>query len=167
MAGSKAISYAEQTLGVHTTYEEAHQLANEAATLRQKIATMRRMKSAWEVSYLDAEYEFISDLRGANKDMSQTAFDKFAKVEVHRDASLRSKRSELAEEATKIERCEADLATLKIRCDIAVARLNELGGYFAYLASLKNAETLTAHGEAITKTMDRVESWPPDPHATV
>lgn len=150
MAGSKAIGYAENDLGVHTAYEEALKLASEASDLRQHIATMRRMKVAFETAYLDKEYEFTSDLRGKNAHMSQTAFDKFVKVEVHRDPELRSIRAKLAEEATKIERCEADLATLKLRCDIAVARLNELGGYLAYLASVKAASA------------SKGQDWPPD-----
>jgi hypothetical protein len=165
MAGDKGLAYAEQHLGVHSVHDEAHTLTNEAAVLRQKIVTLKHAKADAEALYLDAEYDFISDLRGANKDMSQTAFHALSKTEVHRDANLRSIRATLASSAAEIERAEADLSTLKLRIEIAVARMHELGGYLGYLASLKNAETLAKHGEAMTKAMDRVESWPPDPNA--
>ncbi len=151
MAGNKALEYAEKDLGVHTVHEEAHQLTNEAATLRQKIATLRRQKVDVEALYHDAEFNFISDLRGANQHMSQTAFDKHAKIEVHRDASLRTMRGSLANDAEQIERAEADLSTLKLRIEIAVARMHELGGYLNYLSAVKNA--------AVYK---QGVDWPPD-----
>lgn len=139
MAGDKAIPYAENTLGVHLVHQDAERLASEAAALRQKIVTLKHAKAGDEALYLDAEYDFISDLRGANKDMSQTAFDKLAKVEVHRHPALRSIRATLASDAERIERHEAELATMKLRIEIAVARMHELGGYLGYLAAVKNA----------------------------
>ena len=157
MAGNKAVSYAEDALGVHAVFEAAQQHEEEAGLLRLRIADLRRVKAAGESAYLDAEYDFISDLRGANKDMSQTAFDKLSKMEVHRDPNLRLLRADLAEQARGIERCEANLATLKLRCEIAVARLHELGGYLAYLAAVKNAEVFKK-GAA--------DNWPPDPGRT-
>lgn len=151
MAGAKALTYAEETLRVHAVYHEAQDLATQATELRQAIAGMRRVKSDLETMYLDAEYDFISDLRGANKDMSQTAFDKFAKQEIHRDPSLRSLRADLAEHGHKIERADIELSNVKVRIDIATARLHELGGYFAYLAALKNT------------AQKKSEDWPPSP----
>ena len=141
MAGAKALKYAEETLRVHSVYDEAVALAAEADSLRVNIATMRKLKATAETIYLDAEYEFISDLRGANKDMSQTAFDKFAKQEIHRDPNLRAMRGDLAEQSHKIEQAEGNLATVRNRIEIATARMHELGGYLAYLAAVKNAET--------------------------
>lgn len=140
MAGAKALQYAEDTLKVHSVYEEAQALAAEADTLRGEVTNLRKLKHTAEIIYLDAEYDFISDLRGANKDMSQTAFDKFAKQEIHRDPNLRAMRADLAEQSHKIEQAEANLATVRSRIEIASARMHELGGYLAYLAAVKEAE---------------------------
>lgn len=165
MAGAKALRYAEETLGVHTVYEQALALAEEASSMRQTIAGMRRMKADVETIYLDNEYDFISDLRGANAGLSQTAFDKLAKQEVHRDPNLRAMRGDLAEHSHKIEKAEGDLATVRHRLDIATARLHELGGYFAYLASLKNAEHVGKHAAPMDSVWPGVDSGTSAPNA--
>lgn len=141
MAGAKALKYAEDHLKVHSVYEEALALVAEASHLRVDVITLRRLKATAETIYLDAEYDFISDLRGANAGMSQTAFGPFSKQEVHRDPTLRGLRGDLAEQSHKIEQAEANLSTVRNRIEIVTARMNELGGYLAYLAAVKEAET--------------------------
>lgn len=157
MAGAKALKYAEDVLRVHSVYDEAKALVAEADKLRVSIANMRKLKATAETIYLDAEYDFISDLRGANKDMSQTAFDKFAKQEVHRDPHLRSMRGDLAEEHHKIEQAEGNLSTVRNRIEITTARMHELGGYLAYLAAVKEAEIAATSATAKPASLG---AWP-------
>lgn len=145
--GRKALEYAEDRLGVHKVFEEAQVLAARLAELRESVVTMRADKARAEDAYQTAEYAFVSDQRAQLFEMSQTAFDKAIKAAVHNEPSLRALRADLAQRSTNLEMQEAAVSRARVDIEIATARMAELGGYFAYLAALKNAETAQKYGQ--------------------
>lgn len=151
--GRQALEYAERTLGVHRVYEDVQATAARLAETRESLATMRAEKARAEADYTDAEYAFITDQRAQLAEMSQTAFDKAIKAAVNKEPNLRAMRAELAQRHTNIELTEASIARMRVDVEIGVARLHELGGYFAYLAAIKNAETAR---------LPRADDWPSD-----
>jgi hypothetical protein len=159
--GRQALEYAEQQVGVHKVWEEAQVHAAYLSELRTQLAHMRHAKAVHEDAYQTAEYEFITDTRAQLAEMSQTAFDKAIKAAVHKEPSLRSMRADLARESLNIELTEANVARARVDIEIATARLTELGGYFAYLAAIKEAETRMKYPPATAVQIPSVEDWPP------
>lgn len=151
MAGRRAIDYAENSLGVHTVYEEAKRLVHDIDTARGNLALKRRGKAYAEEVYTDAELAFVADMRVDNPDLSQTAFDKFIKGKIHLQPHLRKQRAELADLNYEIEVVEREIKRLQNLLEIATARMGELGGYLHYLAEIKAAETAST-GQ---------DNWPP------
>lgn len=127
---------------MHSAHTAAQDAAAEAERLRRNLALERRVKADMEERYRDAELEFISDQRGNHADLSQTAWEKLAKELVHKEPDLRKLRGQLADKALELEATEASVRKAQTDCDIAVARLHELGGYLAYLAAIKQASLL-------------------------
>lgn len=150
--GRKALEYAERNLGVHKVYEEAQVAAARLAELRESVVTMRADRARAEQEYLDAEYDFVTTARADLQEMSQTAFDKHIKIAVHNHPKLRPLRADLAQRSTNLELQEAAVSRGRVDVEIAVARMSELGGYFAYLAAIKNAETVK---------QQMSDNWPP------
>lgn len=151
--GNRGVKYAEEQLRVHDVHAEAKAHAHDADTQRRNLALKRRAKVAAEEAYTDAELAFIAVTRGQNSSMSQTAFDKFVKGEIHLDPELRKMRGGLADLAYEIDGIEAEIRRSQNLLDAATARMVELGGYLDYLAALKNAESAPA-GQG--------DNWPPD-----
>jgi hypothetical protein len=163
VAGGKAIKYAEETLGVHDVYVQAKTLPGAIEGLRRSVALKRRTKTSQEDLYTDAELQFIANKRGENSSMSQTAFEKFIKGEIHLEPTLRKWRGELADLNFEIESDEAAIRRLQYDLEIATARMTELGGYFAYLAAVKTAE-VASHQPTHVWGMplgNPDENWPP------
>lgn len=138
---------------MHDVYGEAQAHAHDADTNRRNLALKRRAKWALEETYTDAELEFIAVKRGENSSMSQTAFDKFIKGEIHLDSNLRRMRAELADLNYQMDTIEAEIRRAQNLLDATTGRMHELGGYLHYLAALKNAESAPA-GQG--------DNWPPD-----
>jgi hypothetical protein len=157
--GRQALTYAEQNLGVHKVYEEAQRAQSELTELRNKLVTMRHEKRVAELAYADAELDYYSEVRAELADMSQAQFDKHIKVAINKHPELRAQRGRLAELAGSIDSGEAYVAHLKGDLEVALARMTELGGYFAYLAAVKEAETARLHPPR-NPAVDG-EDWPP------
>jgi hypothetical protein len=73
--------------------------------------------------------------------MSQAAFDRHIKVAVSKEPNLRAMRARLAELSNNLDTMEAHVSHARVDLEVATARMSELGGYFAYLAAIKSAET--------------------------
>ncbi len=138
---NKALDYAEKKLGVHTVWEDAQsQLAelNELYTDLDKSQDQRR-ELAEQIA--DREGELLSDERGRHPEMSAAAFDQHFKGIKRGDTALQGFRAKHMEVSGIINGLEYDVDLLKHRLRLSEARLIELGGYFNYLASVKQDET--------------------------
>ena len=151
LVASKALEYAEVTLGVHTVYEEARTAHNGLDECLTRLSEARDNKRLLEYNLADREQEIIQQCWIDNPDMAQGKMDKFAKVQIHADAGWKAIRSQLAETLSEIDGLECDKTTLETGIKIAVSRLHELGGYLAYLAAVKQAaSTNTTENPGVT-----------------
>jgi len=139
--GRAALDYAESQLGVHTVYEHTQMHLESFDMERSRLDNLRKLKTEKEADYAVAEYEFISEARANDPDSSQTAFEKAVKRLVALNPRLRELRKALADLAYDIDMSETNVARFRMMTELGIARMNELGGYFHYLAAIKQAET--------------------------
>jgi hypothetical protein len=155
-AGSKALAYAEQTLGVHAVFEGVQSAMEQLEQARHILTEYRRYKADEEEKYADAELAFYSDTRATLAEMSQAQFDKHIKVAINQEPELRRLRGVLASRARQIEQAETDVSIFRTRVEVGIARMTELGGYLEYLAAVKRAETVSKY-----PSVAPAEDWPP------
>lgn len=139
---NKGLLYAEKDLGVHTVYQEATaalQNLDEVVTDLDKAQDERRYL-AEDIAQWEADLTLRE--RGANSEMSATAFEQYLKLAKQNDKDLKRLRQQMIGLHSRIQGLEYDMEMLKLKVRVKVARMNELGGYFAYLVQLK-AETPT------------------------
>lgn len=139
---AQAVSYA-QSIGLDSVYEEAQQALTEWNKAEHTAIAARHVLRQLEEQLADRELEVASLERAANPDMSATAFEKHMKAASRGDAQCREIR-----EGISNARWELDCAVLtsdeaKHTLRIKSARLNELGGYFSYLAAVRVASLQT------------------------
>lgn len=139
--GRAALDYAERELGVHSIFDHTQMHLEQHDTERSRLDNLCKRKAEKEADYTLAEYEFISEARAADPDSSQTAFEKAVKRLVALNPRLRELRKELVELAYEIDMSETNVARYRMMTELGIARMNELGGYFQYLAAIKQAET--------------------------
>lgn len=137
---AKALDYAEQQLGVHEVYEQARKARNDLDECLTRLSEARDKKRDLEFRLSDREMEIAADERGRHPDMSQAAMDKHLKQAFAQDDSWRELREQLSKVIGDAEGYEYDKAIHETDIRIAVARLQELGGYFNYLAAVKQAD---------------------------
>lgn len=135
-----ALDYAENVLGVHKVSEEANKLLMDldefTGMVDQAIDKRRTLDDAVEARKMD----LLIEERGQHADLSQAAMDKRLKERYHTDGTLRTLRNAHAAAAAEASGLELDIEVLKYRIKVKVARMEELSGYFNFLAAVKNAE---------------------------
>lgn len=102
-----------------------------------EVAKQKDLRRTLDDAIATRELEIYSDERGKHADLSQAALERHLKVETHRDPQLVELRSKLSACISSIEGFEYDIRAFETDVRIAVARMNELGGYFNYLAAIK------------------------------
>jgi hypothetical protein len=137
-AAVKALTYAEEQLGVHSVYDEARENYVKLDNLMTDLGNARDKKRTLERDIQDREFEIMSDERSKHPEMSAASMDKHLKLAYHADPPLRVLREEHISIVNDLDGIELDKSALEIAIKIAVARLHELGGYFEYLAAIKN-----------------------------
>lgn len=135
----KALRYAEDTLGVHTTHAAAIESRDKLDSLHNDLLQCKNKRRFLESYLQDREMELLEEQRGANPDMSQAAFERHMKVVLSNDGDVRETRDELATLAGEIDDLQYKIEIIHLDIKIAVARLQELGGYFEFLAVIKQA----------------------------
>lgn len=136
-----ALEYAENTLGVHRVQEEADALLAELDSAMSELDEAIDARRTLDEKISDAEMDILIAERGKHADMSQAGMDRHLKEVYHKDESLRRLRMERNAKAGLATGLELDIEYTKYRLKVKVARMEELGGYFRYLASVKDAET--------------------------
>lgn len=137
--GLKALQYAESQLGANSVYEgalHANKKLEEAIFELNNMRAEKRMKEAFRI---DREMELIEEERRTNPQESQASFERRFKVVLSNDGDIRGVRDELSFLAGQIDDQERVVKVLTEDIQIAVARMQELGGYFQYLAVIKQA----------------------------
>jgi len=138
---NKALTYAEVTLGVHKTHESALIARENLDECFNDLDKALDKKRELTEAIADREADLLSDERGKHSDLSQTAFDSHFKAAKGKDSFLRASRHELNTVQSEIQGLEFDIELHKTDIRIAVARMEELGGYLNYLAAVKADNT--------------------------
>lgn len=138
---AKAVTYAEDTLGVHVVYERAQELQAELGSVGKWLVDARVNKRNLETKLSDIEMEVAITERGKHPDMSQAAMDKHLKAHNYANAEWKSTRNAILEVTNTIDALEFEKHSIDSDLRLATSRLNELGGYLQYLAAVKSANT--------------------------
>lgn len=148
---NRALDYAESYLGVHRVHDEAEALLaemDEALNALDSAIDARRMLDG---QIEDRQMLLLVEERGKAADISQAAMDRRLKEVYHKDETLKRLRMQRNAKAGEASGLELDIEHTKYRLKVKVARIEELGGYFQYLAAVKNAESAPApYAEAST-----------------
>jgi hypothetical protein len=151
---TKALDYAENTLGVHEVYEQLLRHIEDLDVSTSDLDKALDRKRQLEEDYADAEVELISEKRGMHPEMSDTKFRTELKVWERQHEALNSIRVMLNAIKSEIQGLEFDQSMLKARIQVGSARLAELGGYLHYLAEVKASANYKVLGKTI---LDGVE----------
>lgn len=140
----KALEYAEQNLGVHEVYGEAKAARDTLQNVIDNLIGARFKKREWESVLADREMELVIEERGKHPEFSATAMDAHMKRIKHTDEKCKNLRIEIAGHTNAIDALEHSKTMAEYDIKIAVARLQELGGYLEYLAAVKQHQARNA-----------------------
>lgn len=138
---AKALAYAEDKLGVNSTYETVLEKRNELDAALSELSSKRDEKRALEARLSDVETEVSIQERVKHTDMSEARMTQHLKQTLFLTPEVRELKSKLLALHGDIEGIEYDVRILEFDIKIGVSRLQELGGYLQYLASVKEANT--------------------------
>jgi hypothetical protein len=79
-AAVKALTYAEEQLGVHSVYDEARENYVKLDNLMTDLGNARDKKRTLERDIQDREFEIMSDERSKHPEMSAASMDKHLKL---------------------------------------------------------------------------------------
>jgi hypothetical protein len=148
---NQALDYAENTLGVHKVHDEAEALVAELDNALGLLDAAIDARRSLDEQIEDRHMELLIEERGKAADISQAAMDRRLKEVYHKDGTLKVLRSQRNAKAGEASGLELDIDYIKYRLKVKVARMEELGGYFQFLAAVKNAEPkLVQYAEAST-----------------
>jgi predicted nucleic acid-binding Zn-ribbon protein len=136
-----AIRYAED-LGLDAALKRATEARDKIDNVLSELSAKRDERRAIDEDIAFKEMDIQIDARVRFPDHSLAAWERDTKTAQHNDPELRALKQAHRQVTNDIEGLEYDLRVLDTDVRIASARMNELGGYFAYLAAVKNAETL-------------------------
>lgn len=138
MSGASAgLSYAEDTLGVHTVYEEAVAFQEALKTFLKELDELKSQKRNMTRLLDDRKMDLISDHRAKHPEQSQAAFDNHMKTVFHRDDSIAQCKLEISVIESSLDRKGSEVHLAEQNLKILIARMEELGGYLHYLGVLK------------------------------
>jgi hypothetical protein len=149
---NKALTYAEQTLGVHSVYESARNLQSSFEAVLLELKDARASKRSLEEQISEREVDVMIEETTKHPSMSATAMKEHLKKATQKDEALRRYRYMAMDLAGTIDTLEMRKSCLEQETRIEVARLNELGGYLNYLMSIKIASKVSAPHEATEAT---------------
>lgn len=138
---NRALDYAESYLGVHRVHEEAESLLAEMDEALNALDSAIDARRTLDDQIEDRQMILLIEERGKAADISQAAMDRRLKEVYHKDEALKRLRMQRNAKAGEASGLELDIEHLKYRLKVKVARMEELGGYFQYLAAVKNAES--------------------------
>lgn len=134
----KALTYAEENLGVHKVYETLLQHLEDLDVSTSDLDKALDRKREIEEKYADAEVDLVNEKRGLHPEMSDTKFKAELKVWERENDAMNQLRLDLNAVKSEIQGLEFDQSMLKARIQVGSARLVELGGYLNYLTAVKN-----------------------------
>lgn len=138
-----ALQYAEETLGVHSSYERALNAQHELDEITTELDKARDRKRELTEQVSEREMELLIQERGKHADMSQAGMDRHLAIVKAQDTLLVQLKQQLNGTAAQVDGLELDISIQQSIIKIETARMTELGGYFHFLAVCKQAELTT------------------------
>ena len=132
----KALQYVEG-LGLNSVYEHALEVRRALEAQQHELHNIKNRRRELEQFKTDVEMEIIEDERSKHPDMSAAAMEKHLKVCFSNSNDLRGTRDEMFLITAQIEAIEQEIDRCNLDLKIDIARLHELGGYFQFMAVLK------------------------------
>lgn len=145
----RSLRYAEG-LGLNSVYEHATEARKVLEDKYMTLNDLRNRRRTVESFQRDCEMEIVEAERSKHPDMSQAQMDKHLKVAFSNSSDIRESREELSLLAGQIELLEHEVDLLNADIRIDSARLNELGGFFQFMAVLKQSESSRKSKESTT-----------------
>lgn len=133
----KALQYAERDLGVHAVYEGARTTRDNLDSVFTELAGLKDARRLQEASIQEREMAIVADERGKHPDQSAAWMERHLKLAFGTDPELIGHRHNLSQILGDIEGREYDARIQEIDLKVAIARMNELGGYLNYLSVVK------------------------------
>ena len=149
----KALNYVEG-LGLNSVYEQVLEVRRVLGDKVLDLSSLRADRRALENAKDDTEMEVAEQERAKRSDLSATAFKEHIKSVYYNNSDIQSLRSQISDVTSQIEVLEHEINLLNSDIKIAVARLHELGGYFQFMAVIKQAQSLRE-----AKEIDEKDPW--------
>ena len=135
-----ALQYAEQKLGVHKVYEDAQEALAGLDDMLASLDVALDNRRASDDDIMAREMDLTIQERGKHPDHSEAALARHIKEVHHKDETLRDLRYKRRNQHATVSGLELDIEHRKYKIKVLVARMEQLGGYFNFLAAVKNAE---------------------------
>jgi hypothetical protein len=158
---NKALTYAEQVLGVHSVYESARKLQESYEATLLDLKNARAFKRALEEQISEREVDLMIEETTKHPSMSATAMKDHMRKAIQKDSVLKDFRHQAMDLAGDIDTLEMTKSCIEQDTRIEIARLNELGGYLNYLMSIKNSATATHEATEAREATEAESSTPP------
>lgn len=135
------LAYAENALGVHQVYTESLSALEDLDVALNAFDSAVDKRHSLDDRIEDRQMQILIEERGQNSELSEAAMTRRLKEKYHTDERLSQLKLERNAAAAEASGLELDIEHIKYRLKVKVGRMEELGGYLAYLAALKNAES--------------------------
>ena len=136
----KAVTYAENKLGVHQVLQNAVDAQHELDGIFNDLDRLHENKRACADKVQDREVAVYVEERTKHTEMSATALDAHVKNVRREDKDLVKLREETNNNLNSIQGLEYDAEIQRNTIKMSCARMEQLGGYLNYLAAIKNAD---------------------------
>lgn len=141
-AAQRAVSFAERQ-GLNSVYEEAKNLEDDLRVINKESTRLADVKREILEKISVVEADLTLNERAKESAMSATAFEQHIKLVIRKDRNLQSLRLELRTAQSQHDYMEANSKEVIEQIRLRTARLNELGGYFNYLAAIRSTTPTT------------------------
>jgi hexokinase len=138
---NKALAYAEEKLGVHKVWIDAEALALQLQDLYNTASGLETGSRNLQTEIDRRRADLLLEEASTTPELSPTAFERRMKFVYAGDEVLRKLTDSYNETMAHRDAVNAQIRGAEVNLKGHTARMNELGGYFKYLASAKNAQT--------------------------
>lgn len=146
---AKAVTYAENKLGVHKVLQNAVDAQSELDSIFSELDKLHELKRSLADEVQDREVAVYVEERTKHTEMSATALDAHVKNTRRQDEDLINMRKETNENLNLIQGLEYDVEIQRNMIKMSCARMEQLGGYLNYLAAVKNADQADKANKAL------------------
>jgi hypothetical protein len=136
---AKALAFANAQ-GYQTTYNEARDTQLNLEDHLAQVPSVKNEKRITEQYMLDRDIELLLTVRkNLGPTASQASVEREHKIGLNVDPEMKRHRSDLRLQQLKLDDLESGIKSCEFELRLLTGRLNQMGGYFNYLAAVKSA----------------------------